>query len=76
MSQLTLYLDEKSLKLIEKCARKDHKSLSGWAKERLLNSINNKWPDEFFSLYGSIKDDSFKRPEQISYDHDSKREAL
>ena len=76
MPQLSLYIDKDTLNKIEKAAKNEKKSISKWVCNRLRQSLINTWPDDFFQLFGSIKDDSFKRPEQLSYNNDLPREKV
>ncbi|MES0489037.1 MAG: toxin-antitoxin system, antitoxin component [Leptospirales bacterium] len=76
MGQLSIYIDNETLKKVEQAAENESVSVSKWITSRLKNSFQTNWDESFFSLYGSINDSSFKRPEQISYEHDSKRETL
>jgi hypothetical protein len=76
MGQLSLYIDDETLKKVEEAAKSQHMSVSKWITSRIKNSFKTSWDDNFFSLFGSIKDDSFKRPNQIDYEHDAKRESL
>ncbi|MDF3821830.1 toxin-antitoxin system, antitoxin component [Leptospira sp. 96542] len=76
MPQLSLYLDQDTLKKIELAAKKEKVSISQWVKGKLQNSFEKKWPDNFFQLYGSIDDDSFNKPDTLSFKDDSKREEF
>jgi hypothetical protein len=63
MAQLTIYLDEKSGKLIERAARRESLSLSRWAREKLVLAAGSpEWPDGYESVLGSISDASFRAP--------------
>ncbi|XDD46093.1 toxin-antitoxin system, antitoxin component [Leptospira sp. WS39.C2] len=76
MPQLSLYLDQDTLKKIELAAKKEKVSISQWVKGKLQSSFEKKWPDNFFQLYGSIEDDSFNKPDSLSLKNDNKREAF
>ena len=77
MAQITIYMDEGTLKKIEVAARKEHDSISKWVKKRLVKSLQGGWPEGFFDLFGALRDDdSFKRPEQTDWSKDRKRPAL
>ncbi|MCW7490914.1 toxin-antitoxin system, antitoxin component [Leptospira meyeri] len=76
MPQLSLYLDQDTLKKIELAAKKEKVSISQWVKGKLQNSFEKKWPDNFFQLYGSIDDKSFDKPDSLSFKDDSKREEF
>ncbi len=66
MPQLSLYIDEKTLKNVEKAAKTEHVSISKWVCGKLKKSFNEDWPENYFNLFGSISDDSFSRPKQCS----------
>ncbi|MCG6141038.1 MULTISPECIES: toxin-antitoxin system, antitoxin component [Leptospira] len=76
MPQLSLYIDQETLKKIELAAKKEKVSISQWVKGKLQSSFEKKWPDNYFQLYGSIEDESFKRPDSLSFKNDSKRETF
>jgi hypothetical protein len=76
MPQLSLYFDQPTLDRVEKAARDAHLSVSKWVRSRLSNSLNKNWPEGYFDLFGSIKDDSFSRPESPSFGIDVKREEI
>ena len=77
MAQITIYMNEETMKKIKTAARKEHDSVSRWVKKRLVRSLENKWPEGFFDLFGSLKDDdSFKRPTQPDWSLDRKRPDL
>ncbi len=76
MPQLSIYVDKITLNKLEKAAKIENKSVSKWAVNRLKQSLNDSWPDNFFDLFGSIKDNSFKRQDQLSFEDDIKRETI
>ncbi|MFH2029848.1 MAG: toxin-antitoxin system, antitoxin component [Bacteroidota bacterium] len=76
MPQLSLYIDEETLKKISAAAKIENISLSKWASIKLADSLSNKWPENYFSLFGAITDDSFALLKEKSYDFDSQRESL
>lgn len=76
MGQLSVYIDDETLKKIEEAAKSQNVSVSKWITSRIRNSFNTNWDDNFFNLYGSITDDSFKIPDELSFNHDAKRESL
>jgi len=64
MAQLSLYFDEPTLKLLEKAAKANNLSVSKWVKSKVLRSLEEEWPDNYFALFGAIDDLSLKRPRQ------------
>ena len=77
MAQVTLYLDEGTLKRVETAARREHKSLSRWVKERLESALHHAWPEGYFNLFGALKvEGTFRRPKQPAFSEDARRESL
>lgn len=63
MAQLTIYLDAKSGRLIERAAKREALSLSRWAREKLVLAAGAPaWPRGYASVLGSISDTSFQAP--------------
>ncbi|MDR3244616.1 MAG: toxin-antitoxin system, antitoxin component [Elusimicrobiota bacterium] len=65
-----------TLKKIEKNAKQSKISESKWARNNITTNHYDDYPDGFFELFGSAKDDSFKRPNQIDFKYDYKREKI
>jgi len=76
MPQISLYIDEKTLKKVEKAAKAENKSISKWVSSKLKSSLENKWPKEYFTLFASIKDESFTEPVELEDEANLKREKL
>ena len=77
MAQLTVYIDGNTLKKVETAARREHKSISQWVKRCLESVLQNKWPENYFEVFGALSgDDSFKRPPQGSLSGDARRAKL
>jgi len=76
MAQISIYIDDSTLKQIEIAAEKEHDSISKWVKKRLISSLKAAWPKDYFDLFGTLKDDSFKRPAQIEFSKDRERQSL
>lgn len=63
MPQLTIYLDAKSGRLIERAARQESLSLSRWAREKLVLAAGAPtWPAGYAEVLGSLSDPSFQAP--------------
>ncbi len=63
MAQLTIYLDAKSGRLIERAAKREALSLSRWAREKLVLAAGAPaWPEGYASVLGSVSDTSFHAP--------------
>jgi len=76
MAQISIYIDDSTLKQIEIAAEKEHDSISKWVKKRLVTSLKTAWPKDYFDLFGALKDDSFKRPGEMKFSKDRKRQIL
>ncbi len=76
MPQISLYIDEKTLRKIEKAAKAEKKSISKWVSSKIKSSLENKWPKDYFNLFGSIKDPSFNEPDDLKEKTNLKRESL
>lgn len=70
MPQLSLYLDNKTLRVVEKRAQARNISVSKYVKEAIEKDINSNWPKHYFTLFGSIKDLTFKIPHELDFNSD------
>ena len=76
MPQLSIYIDEKTLKQIEIAAKIEHLSISKYAVKKLIESMHSKWPEHYEELYGAMKDDTFNVERIDSFKNDAPREEL
>ena len=76
MPQLSLYIDQETLKKLEIAARIEHLSLSKYAVKKLNESIHAQWPDHYGDLYGSVEDSSFVAEKNERFLDDAVREEL
>lgn len=76
MPQLSLYIDEKTLKSLETAAKIEHLSLSKYAVKILNDYMHAQWPDHYEELSGGIEDESFAAEKKMSFSEDSPREEL
>jgi len=76
MPQISLYIDEKTLKKVEGAAARQHVSISKWVADQIRSKVDPVYPADFESLFGSLSEDDLKRPEVVSGAHDSRREQL
>jgi len=76
MAQLTIYLPDNILKKISSLAKSESESVSSWVKNKLLSSIEDTWPENYFDLFGSLKDSDISRPKELNFKNDSKKEVL
>jgi hypothetical protein len=66
MSQLAIYLDEKTARLLAKAARRDRLSRSAWVKKAVEAQLANRLPESFFQVLGTWDDG--RSPEEILAD--------
>ena len=64
MPQLSLYVTQEQFQKIEREAHAEKMSLSKWVISQIMNKIEPRYPDDWADLFGSVSDESFKRPEQ------------
>jgi hypothetical protein len=76
MPQISLYIDEKTLKKVESAAKQQRLSISKWVAEQIRSKVDPVYPADYDKLFGSIKDDTFKKPESPNFNHDAKRIAF
>lgn len=62
MSQLTVYIDDKTREKIEVAARQAEISVSQWVKNRLSTALETEWPQGYFEVLGSLDDGDLERP--------------
>jgi len=74
MPQLSLYLDNKTLKAVELKAKARKISVSRYVKEAIEKDIHSHWPEDYFRLFGSVSDPTLRVPQEISFATDRKRE--
>jgi len=70
MPQLSLYLDNRTLKAVETKAKARKMSISKYVKEAIEKDIHSNWPKDYFALFGSIKDSTFEVPEELKFESD------
>ena len=76
MSQLTIYLDEASMRQIKRSARRERVSVSKWARRRLCEAVRHTWPADYFQHFGALADTDLSRPPQSDMPADASRRAL
>ena len=57
MTQLAIYLDEKTAALLDEAARKDGLSRSAWVKRAIQSSLTHQLPESFFDVLGTWEDE-------------------
>jgi hypothetical protein len=76
MPQLSLYLDAETLTLVEKNAELEQVSLSKYVASLIKGHVAQTWPAGFWNLFGSISDDSFRKPAELPFASDVPRQPL
>lgn len=76
MAQLSLYIDEETLKKIETAAKLEDISVSKYVVRKLNETMSLSWPQSYEQLFGSIQDESFAVDRASEFSADSQREAL
>jgi hypothetical protein len=76
MPQISLNIDKIVFEKIEKIAKQKKTSVSDWVEDTIKTTLGNDYPDDFFELFGAIKDDTFVEPFEIDQKYDIRREQL
>jgi hypothetical protein len=76
MPQISLYIDEETLRKVEDAAKRQHLSISKWVSEQIRSKIDPVYPAGYEDLYGSVGEADIRRPVEVGFEEDSKREAL
>ncbi len=77
MGQVTIYLDDQTIREIETAAGREHLSVSRWVKERVKKSLHSEWPSGYFEkTFGALKDIDFAAPSELPFSLDAPRETL
>jgi hypothetical protein len=75
MPQISLYIDESTLKKVEASAKKDHLSMSKWVTQLIRSRVTSEYPANYEDLFGSITDESYTVPDDVSFAADIERES-
>jgi hypothetical protein len=73
MGHLTIYLGDADVRAVRTAARRARRSVSDWARERMLAGLKKDWPKGYFDVLGSVTDDSLVRPRQPAASDDGVR---
>ncbi|MBN1685155.1 MAG: hypothetical protein JW852_00795 [Spirochaetales bacterium] len=76
MPQLSLYIDEETLKKISLAAKIENLSISKFVVKKLNESMHDSWPENYGELFGSITDETFESNDRLNFEDDIPREAL
>lgn len=73
MPQLSLYIDDDTMNGLRKRASLNDESLSKYVVRLIKNDASDGWPEGYWSLFGSVSDDSFSAPADLSFALDAPR---
>ena len=76
MPQLSLYIDEETLRKLETAAKLENLSISKYVVQKLNETLSASWPNGYADLFGSIQDQSFDVLPSQGFSTDSPRETL
>ena len=76
MPQISLELDPITLERIERVALQDNTSISKWIGNNIKKILENNYPEDFFELFGAIKDETFIEPDEIDSKYDLPKEQI
>jgi hypothetical protein len=66
MPQISLYIDEKTLKKVKSAATQQNLSISKWVAEQIKAKINPEYTADFKNLFGSTKNSVLQDPVELS----------
>jgi hypothetical protein len=76
MPQISLEFDQLTLEKIEKVAQQDNISISAWVRNKIEKNLKTDYHEDFFNLFGAIKDDTLIEPDEINSQYDLPTEQL
>ncbi|WP_139651940.1 antitoxin [Raoultibacter phocaeensis] len=75
MAQISLYLEDETMAALRKKATLANASLSKYVADLIRNDVASGWPTGYWDLFGSIEDETFCEPEELSFSVDGVRGA-
>jgi len=57
VAQIAIYIDDKLAKRLDAAVKASGQSKSKWVAQAIKRSLTDQWPEGFFELAGSWKDD-------------------
>ncbi len=73
MAEITIQLDDGLMSELERQAAGKHLPVPMWIKKLILRGLKQEWPEDYFSLFGSLADTDFSEPAELSFQKDCKR---
>ncbi|MCU0285619.1 MAG: hypothetical protein MUF15_04390 [Acidobacteria bacterium] len=76
MTQISIQLDDGTLKMLKSTAKRSHTTVTDWIKDRIYRGLKQEWPEDYFSIFGSLDEDDLCEPLEIPLSFQSSREEL
>ena len=76
MAQVSIQLDANTLRALETTAARNRTSVSKWIKDSIRIGLKQEWPEDYFSLFGSLDEEDLVEPPEIPFEYESRREHL
>lgn len=76
MPQVSLYLDDDTMRAVRKKAALANESLSKYVADLIRSDASSGWPRGYWDLFGSVADETFCEPDELSFAADGMRGAL
>jgi len=76
MPQISLSIDEVTLKKVESAASRQNVSISKWVADQIRTKVDPVYPKGYEVLFGSVADETLVRPDQPRPEQDGVRESL
>ncbi|MFB3893117.1 MAG: toxin-antitoxin system, antitoxin component [Phycisphaerae bacterium] len=77
MGHVNLYMDDESIKLLEKAAKREGTSVSKWVQKQIAPALRGGWPEGYWQrVWGSLKDVEIERPPQGDFKDDVRKARL
>ena len=76
MAQLTIYIDQETIRKIENAAAENRVSVSRWVRDTIQAALKDQWPASFSRLFGTLSGTDLEEPEELDYESDVPRETI
>jgi hypothetical protein len=76
MPQISLYIDEETLKKARRAAEQRNLSISRWVAEQIRSRVEAEYPAGFDDLFGSISDETSTEPSELPRSADTPRDSV
>lgn len=66
MPQLSLYLNDETMRLLRSDVKNEQTSISKYVSQLINRNASNSWPQGYWTeVYGCLDDDSFTVPDEL-----------